>query len=638
MGRNIAEMYEYPQDIEWAWVTGDSGATHPKEGASHLAWGEVYILQSRPITTLFPLPEGLPLEPLKAMIGFHVVQGILEPMTPLGRQSMEHILTGGALAFGADYTYDNQTAFYTAAERIWINVTGIIRHPLGLKAYPRAIKSIDPAVGQIFEHLMGDPRLAPVTRLPKPRTIFNLLKFIIPFWGRIIKYWRHPHQGAGDFFALMEEEMAKIKAVSQRGHGLWDRFRTHLELWQDSRFLFPRTVVPRGVSAVVAGMVPFFGILQPFSAQTGHPQRYLEIARGLPNNVTTEMDLILWETAQTIRDNDDAYQAFTNTSARQLAEEYLSKELPPAAQKAVEKFMSRYGMRGLGEIDLGRPRWREEPLHIMQTIKSYLSITDPEQAPDVVFARGAEAARKAGEELINDVRQLRWGWFKSRLVRMAIGRYRALAGLREAPKFFAIRVMGVIRQGFLESGRALDEAGLLENPDDLFFLYAPELEEAAEKETITPTMRESIQERRETRAREMKRVQLPRVLLSDGRVFFEGLQTGDGETDSIVGDPVSPGVVEGKVRVVLNPHETQLLPGEILVCPGTDPAWTPLFLAAGGLVMEVGGMMTHGSVVAREYGIPAVVGVHEATTRLETGQRVRVDGSTGRVLILDGGG
>ena len=132
----------------------------------------------------------------------------------------------------------------------------------------------------------------------------------------------------------------------------------------------------------------------------------------------------------------------------------------------------------------------------------------------------------------------------------------------------------------------------------------------------------------------MKRVQIPRVLLSDGTAFYEGVAAPTDDSGAIVGDPVSPGVVEGTVRVVLNPHGTRLEPGEILVCPGTDPAWTPLFLAAGGLVMEVGGMMTHGSVVAREYGIPAVVGVHQATVQLKTGQRVRVDGSSGKIEIL----
>ena len=122
-------------------------------------------------------------------------------------------------------------------------------------------------------------------------------------------------------------------------------------------------------------------------------------------------------------------------------------------------------------------------------------------------------------------------------------------------------------------------------------------------------------------------------MLGDGRTFYEGVaDPGDG---SLGGSPVSPGVALGPVRVVLSPANAGLKPGEILVCPGTDPAWTPLFLVAAGLVTEVGGMMTHGSVVAREYGIPAVVGVHDATTRLTTGMRIRLDGSAGTITILD---
>ena len=135
--------------------------------------------------------------------------------------------------------------------------------------------------------------------------------------------------------------------------------------------------------------------------------------------------------------------------------------------------------------------------------------------------------------------------------------------------------------------------------------------------------------------REAKRTQVPRVLVGDGRAFYEGLGDLSDEEGVIVGSSVSPGTVEGSVRVVLDPAHSGLRHGEILVCPGTDPAWTPLFLSAAGLVTEVGGMMTHGSVVAREYGIPAVVGVHEATTRLVTGQRVRVDGTAGTIVVLD---
>jgi pyruvate,water dikinase len=125
------------------------------------------------------------------------------------------------------------------------------------------------------------------------------------------------------------------------------------------------------------------------------------------------------------------------------------------------------------------------------------------------------------------------------------------------------------------------------------------------------------------------------MILSDGRTIYEGMASQTSDSAQLTGSPVSPGQVEGFVRVVLDPRTANLQPGEILVCPGTDPSWTPLFLTAGGLIMEVGGMMTHGAVVAREYGIPAVVGVHEATTRLVTGQRISLDGSSGLIQLLD---
>nr|MBP8293612.1 hypothetical protein [Caldilineaceae bacterium] len=330
----------------------------------------------------------------------------------------------------------------------------------------------------------------------------------------------------------------------------------------------------------------------------------------------------------------DVAAYFAATPAAELAAGYLAGALPPAAQVAIAGFMQRYGMRGLGEIDLGRPRWREEPEHIVQVLQSYLTIDDPTQAPDLIFARGAQRAVAAIDELATAVQRTRGGFVKARLVRWAATRYRALAGMREAPKFFAIRMMGVMRQGLLESGAAFVTTGQLERADDLFYLYLRELQEISRKRAITLAHRAVIAERRALYGRELRRRQQPRVLLSDGTAYFDGVRAANGDSNAIVGDPVSPGLVEGVVRVVFNPVGTRLAPGEILVCPGTDPAWTPLFLAAGGLVMEVGGMMTHGSVVAREYGIPAVVGVHEATTRLHDGQRVRVDGSSGVITVL----
>ena len=151
---------------------------------------------------------------------------------------------------------------------------------------------------------------------------------------------------------------------------------------------------------------------------------------------------------------------------------------------------------------------------------------------------------------------------------------------------------------------------------------------------LEASLREAARSGRAEYAQEKARPRSPRILLSTGEAFYEAPAEPAAAGD-LTGDPVSPGVAEGPVRVVLDPRGVRLAPGEILVCPGTDPGWTPLFLTAGGLIMEMGGVVTHGAVVAREYGLPAVVGVRQATTRLRDGQRVRVDGSSGRVTVLD---
>lgn len=193
--------------------------------------------------------------------------------------------------------------------------------------------------------------------------------------------------------------------------------------------------------------------------------------------------------------------------------------------------------------------------------------------------------------------------------------------------------IAVIVQEMLAAGREFSDAGTVQRPEDLFFLRMTELEALARGEE--QDWQGLIAARRAVYEREQRRRQTPRVLVSDGRAFYEGYGADNETAGIILGSPVSPGVAEGPVRVVLNPAETRLLPGEILVCPGTDPAWTPLFMAAAGLITEVGGLMTHGSVIAREYGIPAVVGVDQATLRLKDGQRIRLDGSQGIITLLD---
>jgi len=535
--------------------------------------------------------------------------------------------------FGRHFDLATQREAQTAGERLYVNFTPALRHGFFRPLVRGVLRYIEPSTGQALDTLLDEPELRPTTDRLSPRAAGQLLRILAPLARGLILALRRPEARRRQAQQRIEEAVAEVRRRMVEAPSLAQQ----LAVWESAYDIIPDVGLPLLFPVVAAGIGSFFQLRRLANKHLASDQLALEAARGLPNNVTTEMDLALWTVAQIIGRDGESRSRFRRETPAELAQDCRAGRLPVPAQAALAAFLDRYGARGLAEIDLARPRWRDDPTHIMQVVQSYLQIEDPTQAPDHVFRQGAQAAQSAIDQLVaampNPV--------EARMARLFATRMRALAGLREYPKFMIMQLMGIMRSALLKRGPELVAAGVLERPDDLFFLRFAELKALAAGDASSDgrVWRGLVAERRQRYEREMRRNQVPRLLLSDGRAFYAGM-TGDGGEagDTMSGSPVSPGVVEGTVRVVFDPHDAQLAPGEILVCPGTDPSWTPLFLAAGGLVMEVGGLMTHGSVVAREYGIPAVVGVHRATERLHTGQRVRVDGSSGRIELLDGQG
>lgn len=617
IGEKIQNEYGFPQDIEWA-----------------QADDRLYVLQSRPVTSLYPLPRES-FDPLIVWFSFGTVQGIMGAMTPLGQDAIRMAFSGVANLFGARVRYDQTDVLVPAGERLWIRISDVLRNPIGVRVIQTFLGFGEPSVRQILRGLVNEPRLGMGKGHLKLSTLGAMLGVLVPIAGRAAINMHDPEKARATFQAYIESQLVQPNVT---GKDKFTRLAQRLEFMHIhistvlSRLL-PRFIPLLGPAVAALNLLTLLTESEG-TAQTDHgfSTTALEVTRALPNNVTTEMDLALWNTAKSIRQDPDSFGMFINSDARTLAFRYLNGTLPDAAQTSIAVFMQRYGMRGLAEIDLGQLRWREEPISIMQTIQSYIQISE-DMAPDVVFERGEKAAAQAVERLAHQARQGTGGALKEKLVLAAARRIRTVMGLRESPKFFIVRLMGIIRQELLASGEEFTADGILYMPEDLFFLHFNELEALA-KQTAYDWKR-LIAERRELYERENRRRQIPRVLVSDGRAFYEGMGA-LGDTDTVIsGSPVSPGVAEGVVHIILDPRGAQLAPGEILVCPGTDPAWTPLFMAAGGLITEVGGMMTHGSVVAREYGIPAVVGVHQATTRLKDGQRIRIDGTVGKIVVLD---
>ncbi|MCX6464793.1 MAG: PEP-utilizing enzyme, partial [Pseudonocardiales bacterium] len=286
-------------------------------------------------------------------------------------------------------------------------------------------------------------------------------------------------------------------------------------------------------------------------------------------------------------------------------------DLPPVLAREVVAFLARHGHRAVAEIDVGVPRWSDDPAPVLGVLANYLRLDPGAEPPDARFARGAREARAAVDAVVERVR--RRSRVRAALVRAALGRTRELAGLRETHKDLLVRLVAHARTHLGVLGAGLAARGLLAAADDVFFLDLREVRTAL----AGADHRAAVRARRAEHDRERRRRHVPRILLSDGtEPEATAARAPDG---ALTGTPASAGVATGPARVVLDPSGAHLEPGEILVAPSTDPGWTPLFLTAGGLVMEMGGANSHGAVVAREYGIPAVVGVPDATLRLVTG-------------------
>jgi phosphohistidine swiveling domain-containing protein len=316
--------------------------------------------------------------------------------------------------------------------------------------------------------------------------------------------------------------------------------------------------------------------------------------------------------------------------AERLAQDYQQGTLYVPLQQGLARFLQAYGHQGVCELDLGVPRWSEDPTYVLDLLTGYLEMRESGHAPDLQLQRTGREADAMIATLSRRARQKHW--LRGRLVHFCLQRAHALAGFREMTRFVVGLFLAQARELLWPVGEELVRARRLTQAADIFFLTFPEAHAAL----AGADLRESVSERRATFALELGRRHVPLVLLSDGTEPTAQQQ----KTQSIAqaegtlqGTPASSGRVTARVRVILDPHNARLESGEILVAPSTDPGWTPLFLKAAGLVMEVGGAMAHGAIVAREYGIPAVVGVAGATELIATGSRVTLDGTAGTVVI-----
>ena len=600
LGDRVEAHYGAPQDTEWAID----------------AAGTLWLTQARPITTLYPVPISTR-EGLRVYFCFSVAQGLYRPITPMGLAAFR--LLGASVSREFGFPVDDPLAgppeLVTPGERIFVDCTGIIRSRVGRFFMPRALDVMEARSAVVMRRMFDDPELSIIqpSRRPFLHRVRRLaIRHRLPV--RLVRSLVNPDAVHRDLANLAVEIRRRLSLPGTATPA------ERLDLVENAlaNNIFP--LAPRAMAPAAGGfaMLALAGKLA-----RSRPGELQTVLRGLPHNITTAMDLELWRLARTIRHDAAATDLLLRTSPAALADRWRDGSLPTIVRAGLADFLARYGERAVAEIDLGLPRWSDDPQHVLGIIANYLRLDDDSAAPDAVFARGAAQAEQAIYSLVDRARPIR-----RPVVRFALDRARRLAGVREMPKYLIIVAFGQLRAQLALVGQALAADGRIGAAEDIFMLTTAE----ARAGLSGADLHHLVAARRNTYDTELRRRRVPRVVLSDGTEPEATAVATDASDGSLVGTPASAGTITGIARVVLDPVGAHLEPGEILVAPSTDPGWTPLFLTAGGLVMEMGGPNSHGAVVAREYGIPAVVGVPDATTRITTGDRITVDGAAGRVV------
>jgi phosphohistidine swiveling domain-containing protein len=350
------------------------------------------------------------------------------------------------------------------------------------------------------------------------------------------------------------------------------------------------------------------------------------LGKGFNGEIVTQINQQVGDLADVARHHSDVAQALRDEASLAAIEQVDGGD---EFVDAFEAFLDEFGHRASSEIDLSRPRWQDNPATVMQTIRSNLVQNDSGAHRDHLH-RLERDATEAAARLEARAGHGVFGPIKKPIIRRLIQTYRGGIQLREYPKQGLAHLLAAAHDEFTDVGESLAADGRLNRPDDVWYLRKDELLAALEEDAPIDA---DIETRRRTHERYAS-LTAPPILTSEGEAPTATEDT-EGSEGMLTGTPVSAGIVEGPARVVRDPTRESLENGEILIAPSTDPGWTPLFLNAEGLVMEVGGRMTHGALVAREYGIPAVVSVSNATTAIQTEEQIRIDGSRGTVECLD---
>ncbi|MBJ8072155.1 phosphoenolpyruvate synthase [Bacillus cereus] len=588
IGRQIEAYFGCPQDIEWCLVNDT-----------------FYIVQSRPITTLYPIPEANDQENhVYVSVGHQ--QMMTDPLKPLGMSLFQ--LT----SFGPRFQ---------AGGRLFVDVAQRLASPASRELLLNTIGNSEPLIKDALTTVIERDNF--IKLLPDDEKEKSLGKSMPPASSQ-----PQIESDPAIVMDLIKNSQASIEELKQNiqtksGLDVLDFILEDIQ--QLKKILFH----PQSMAVLMAGMNASSWINEKMELWLGEKNVADTLSQSVQNNITSEMGLALLDVADVIRPYPEVIAYLQHIEDDSFLDELVKFEGGDKAQDAIYAFLNKYGMRCSGEIDITKTRWSEKPTTIIPMILN--NIRDFETgAGKRKFEAGLQEALKKEEELLERLQHLPDGKQKIEETKRMISNIRNFIGYREYPKYGMINRYFIYKQAILKEAEQLVQNSVIHEIEDIYYLTFEELHEVV----CTNKLDYKVINNRKNEFKLYEKLTPPRVITSDGEIITGKYKRENLPAEAIVGLPVSSGVIEGRARVILNMEDANLEDGDILVTAFTDPGWTPLFVSIKGLVTEVGGLMTHGAVIAREYGLPAVVGVENATKLIKDGQRIRVHGTEGYIEIL----
>ena len=583
LGRRIEGHFGLPQDVEWC-----------------LADDTFQIVQSRPITTLFPIPVAGDQEN-HVYISVGHAQMMTDAMKPLG------------LSF---WQMTTPRPMYVAGGRLFVDVASDLASPARRAGLLEVFGKSDPLIGDALDTILERGDFIPTLSDESPGSA--------PGGGEPAPIETDPAIVTG-LIERSEASVAKLKhdMRGKSGPALLDFILADIQ--ELRRILFD----PQSHRVFMSAMEATWWLNERLQEWLGEKNAADTLTQSVPHNVTSEMGLALLDVADVLRPHPEVVAFLEHVEDEEFLDQLPTLAGGQEARDAICAYLDKYGMRCVGEIDITRPRWSERPTTLVPLLLGNIKNFEP-GAGERRFEQGRQEAWEKELELLARLRDLPDGDHKAEETKRMIDLVRTFIGYREYPKYGMVSRYFVYKQALMEEAGRLVEDRVLRDKEDIFYLTFQELHDVVRTNYADDQL---VSQRKDAFA-SYKTLTPPRVSTSDGEVVAGAYRRDDVPTGAFVGLPVSAGTIEGRARVILDMAEADLEPGDILVTAYTDPSWSPLFVAITGLVTEVGGLMTHGAVIAREYGLPAVVGVEQATRLIRDRQRIRVNGTDGYVEIL----